>query len=165
MAALKGFHKSFLTPHARKLLRIIAHCVIYEYLRMPLGIKNAPSQYQRMMNTIFPHELSEGWVIIYIDDIIICSETWQFHLERLSLVLKKIPQVNMRILLKKCDFGVHELKALGHVVSGLRLGVDKNKVAAVLLKQIPQKKKEMMSSLGFSSYYRQHLKDFAINAK
>ncbi|MBW0537209.1 hypothetical protein O181_076924 [Austropuccinia psidii MF-1] len=165
MDALKGFHQNVLTPHARKLLRIIAHCGIYEYLRMPFGIKNAPSHYQRMMNTIFPHELSEGWLIIYIYDIIICSETWKLHLERLSLVLKKIIQVNMKISLKKCNFGFHELKALGHVVSGLSLGVDKNKVAAVLLKQIPQNKKEMMSFLGFASYYRQHLKDFAIHSR
>ncbi|MBW0534341.1 hypothetical protein O181_074056 [Austropuccinia psidii MF-1] len=83
MDSLKVFHQNVLTPHARKLLRIIAHCGIYEYLMMPFGIKNAPSHDQRMMNTIFPHELSEGWLIIYIADIIICSETWQFHLERL----------------------------------------------------------------------------------
>ncbi|MBW0574355.1 hypothetical protein O181_114070 [Austropuccinia psidii MF-1] len=80
MDALTGFHQNVLTPHARKLLRIIAHCGIYEYLRMHFGIKKAPSDYQRMMNTIFPHELSEGWLIICIDDIIICSETWKLHL-------------------------------------------------------------------------------------
>ncbi|MBW0549561.1 hypothetical protein O181_089276 [Austropuccinia psidii MF-1] len=165
MDALKVFHQNVLTPHSRKLLRIIAHCGIYKYLRMPFGIKNAPSHYQRMMNTIFPHELSEGWLIIYIYDIIICSETWQLHLERLLLVLKKILQVKMKISLKKCNFGFHELKALGHVVSGLSLGVDKNKVASDLLKQICQDKKEMMSFLWFSSYYRQHLKDFEIHAK
>ncbi|MBW0530226.1 hypothetical protein O181_069941 [Austropuccinia psidii MF-1] len=43
MDALKGFHQNVLTPHSRKLLRIISHCGIYEYLRMPFGIKNAPS--------------------------------------------------------------------------------------------------------------------------
>ncbi|MBW0552278.1 hypothetical protein O181_091993 [Austropuccinia psidii MF-1] len=157
MDSLKVFHQNVLTPHARKLLRIIAHCGIYEYLRMFFGIKNAPSHYQRMMNTIFPHELSEGWLIIYIDEIIICSETWKLHLERLSLVLKKILQVNMKISLKECVFGFHELKALGHVVSGLSLGVDKNKVAEVLPKQIPQNKKETISFLGFASYYRKQL--------
>ncbi|MBW0517446.1 hypothetical protein O181_057161 [Austropuccinia psidii MF-1] len=165
MDSLKVFHQNVLTPHSRKSLRIISHFGIYEYLRMPFGIKNAPSHYQRMMNTIFPHELSEGWLIIYIDDIIICSETWQFHLERLSLVFKKILQVNMKISLKKSNFGFHKLKALGHVGSGLSLCVDKNKVAAVFLKQMPQDKQEMMSLLGFSSYYRQHLKDFAIHAR
>ncbi|MBW0524060.1 hypothetical protein O181_063775 [Austropuccinia psidii MF-1] len=75
MDALEGFHNNSLTPHARKLLRIIAHCGIYEYLRMPFGIRNTPSHCQRMWNTIFPQELSEGWLIIYIDDIIILSET------------------------------------------------------------------------------------------
>ncbi|MBW0593356.1 hypothetical protein O181_133071 [Austropuccinia psidii MF-1] len=118
-----------------------------------------------MMNTIFHTELSEGWLIIYIDDIIIGSDSWSFHLERLARVLQKVAEVNMKISLKKCNFGFEELKALGHVVSGLSLGIDKNKVAAVLLKPIPQNKKEMMSFLGFSSYYRQHLKDFAILAK
>ncbi|MBW0552762.1 hypothetical protein O181_092477 [Austropuccinia psidii MF-1] len=69
----------------------------------------------------------------------------------------------MKISLKKRNFGFHELKALGHVVSRLRLGVDKSKVAAVLLKQIPQNKKEMMSLLGVANYYRKHLEDFAIH--
>ncbi|MBW0567873.1 hypothetical protein O181_107588 [Austropuccinia psidii MF-1] len=58
---------------------------------------------------------------------------------------KKILQVNMKISLKKCNIGFHELKALGLVVSGLSPVVHKNKVASVLLKPIPQNKKEMMS--------------------
>ncbi|MBW0572865.1 hypothetical protein O181_112580 [Austropuccinia psidii MF-1] len=57
MDALKGFHQYFLTENAKKLLRIIVHCETFEYLTMPFGIKNAPSHYQRMMNTIFPEEL------------------------------------------------------------------------------------------------------------
>ncbi|MBW0515680.1 hypothetical protein O181_055395 [Austropuccinia psidii MF-1] len=73
MGSLKGFHQNVLTENAKKLLRRIVHCGIYEYLSMPFGIKNAPSHYQRMMNTIFPEYLSEGWLIIYNDDIIPCS--------------------------------------------------------------------------------------------
>ncbi|MBW0568444.1 hypothetical protein O181_108159 [Austropuccinia psidii MF-1] len=141
MDAFKGFHQNFLTPKAKKLLRIIIHCGIYEYLRMPFGIKKSPSHYQIMINTIFPTELSEGWLIIYIDYIIICSDSWSLHLERLSRVLQKVAEVNMKISLKKCNFGFEELQALGHVASGLSLGIDKNKVAEVLLKPIPQTKK------------------------
>ncbi|MBW0524989.1 hypothetical protein O181_064704 [Austropuccinia psidii MF-1] len=141
--ALKRFHQNFLTENAKKLLRIIVHCGIYEYLRMPFGIKNAPSHYQRMMNTIFSEELSEGWLIIHIDDIIVCSETWDSHSKRLERVLQKIVQLNMKISWKKFPVLYSELKALGHVVSGLCLGIDKNKVVAVLLKPITQTKKEM----------------------
>ncbi|MBW0510476.1 hypothetical protein O181_050191 [Austropuccinia psidii MF-1] len=117
------------------------------------------------MNTIFTTELSEGWLIIYIDDIIICSDSWSLHLERLARVLDKATGVNIKISLKKCKFGFEELKALRHIVYGLSLGIDKNEVAAVLLKTIPQNKKEIMSLLVFSIYYRKHLKDFAIPAE
>ncbi|MBW0526021.1 hypothetical protein O181_065736 [Austropuccinia psidii MF-1] len=141
MDMLEDFHQNVSTDNAKRLLRIIFHCVIFEYLRMPFGIKNAPSHYQRMMNTIFPEELSEGWLIIYIDDIIVYSKTWDSHLTRLEGVFRMIVQVNMEISLKKCHFACSELKALGPVVSGLSLGIDKNKVEAVLLKPIPQTKK------------------------
>ncbi|MBW0521253.1 hypothetical protein O181_060968 [Austropuccinia psidii MF-1] len=165
MHSFKGFHQDFLTPKTKKLLRIITHCCIDEYLRMPFGIKNSPSHYERMMNTIFPTELSEGWLIIYIDDIIICSDSCSLHLQILARVLDKVTSMNMGISPKKCNFGFEKLKALGHIVCGLSLCIDKDKVAAVLLKPIPQNKKEMMSFLEFASYYRQHLKDFAILAK
>ncbi|MBW0539578.1 hypothetical protein O181_079293 [Austropuccinia psidii MF-1] len=127
MDDLKGFNQNFLTDNAKKLLSIIVHCGIYKYLGMPFGRKNAPSHYQRIMNTIFPEELSEGWLIIYIDDIIARSETWESHLTRLKRVLQKIDQVNMKISLKKCHFAYSELKALGHVVSRLSLGIETKK--------------------------------------
>ncbi|MBW0576608.1 hypothetical protein O181_116323 [Austropuccinia psidii MF-1] len=84
---------------------------------------------------------------------------------RLSRGLTKIQSVNIKIALKKCHFGFKELKALGHVVSGLSLEIDKTKVAAVLLKPMPQKKKEIQSFWGLSGYYMQHIEDFASIAR
>ncbi|MBW0542333.1 hypothetical protein O181_082048 [Austropuccinia psidii MF-1] len=164
MDALKGSHQNVVTQRERKYLRIIVHCGVYEYLRMPFGIKNAPSHFQRMTE-IFPEELSEGWLIIYIDDIIVCSKTWEEHMYILSRVLTKIQSVSMKISLKKCLFVFKELKARGHVVSGLSLVIDKKNVAEVLLKPMPQNKKEIQSFLGFAGYYRQHIKDFASIAR
>ncbi|MBW0504320.1 hypothetical protein O181_044035 [Austropuccinia psidii MF-1] len=54
MDALKGFHQNFLVDNSKGLLRIIVHCGIYEYLRMAVAIYNAPSNYQRIINTTFP---------------------------------------------------------------------------------------------------------------
>ncbi|MBW0502870.1 hypothetical protein O181_042585 [Austropuccinia psidii MF-1] len=62
--SLKPFFQNLLTYNSRKLLMIIVHCGIYVYLRMPVGKKSAPSPYQRILNTIFSEELSEGWLII-----------------------------------------------------------------------------------------------------
>ncbi|MBW0547734.1 hypothetical protein O181_087449 [Austropuccinia psidii MF-1] len=108
---------------------------------MPFGIKNAPSHFQRMINKIFPEELSEGLLIIYTYDITVCSKTWEEHMDRLSRGLTKIQSVSLKISLKKYHFGFKEFKALGHAISGLSLGIDKIKVAAVLLKPMPQNKK------------------------
>ncbi|MBW0581728.1 hypothetical protein O181_121443 [Austropuccinia psidii MF-1] len=132
---------------------------------MPFGIQNAPSHFHRMMNEIFPEELSERWLIIYIYDIIVCSKILEENMCRLSRSLTKIQSVNMKISLKKFHFGFKELKPLGHVVSGLSLGIDKNKVATVLLKPRPQNKKEIQSFLSFAGYYRKHIKDFASIAR
>ncbi|MBW0560557.1 hypothetical protein O181_100272 [Austropuccinia psidii MF-1] len=165
MDALKGFHQNVLIPKSKKLLRLIPICGIYEYVRMPFGSKNAPPHYKRMMNTIFPTELLETWLIIYIYDIIICSGSWSLNLKRLTRVFDKAAGVHMKISLNKCKFGFEELKELGHIVSALSFGIDKNKVVAVLLKPITHNRKEMMSFIGFPSYYRKHRKDFAILAK
>ncbi|MBW0515708.1 hypothetical protein O181_055423 [Austropuccinia psidii MF-1] len=127
---------------------------------MPFGIKNAPSHFQRMMNEIFPKEPSEGWLIIFIDDIIVCSKTREKHIYRLSRGLNKTQSVNMKISLNEFHFEFKEVKALRHVVSGLSLEIDKIKVAEVLLKPMSQNKKENQSFLGFAGYYRQNIEDF-----
>ncbi|MBW0501698.1 hypothetical protein O181_041413 [Austropuccinia psidii MF-1] len=90
MDSLERFNQNLVTPRAIKYLSITVHCGVYEFLGMPFGIKNAPSHFQRMMNGIFPEELSEGWLIIYIDDIIVCSKTWEENIYRLSRFLNKI---------------------------------------------------------------------------
>ena len=128
---------------------------------MPFGNKNAPSHFQRMMDTIFGDYIRMAWMMVYIDDIIIYSETWEDHLEKLSCVLKRTVEYGLKISMKKCHFGYAELKALGHIVSGLSLAIDQNKVASILLKPMPQNKTELQSFLGFCSYYRQHIANFA----
>ncbi|MBW0554178.1 hypothetical protein O181_093893 [Austropuccinia psidii MF-1] len=126
---------------------------IYEYTRMPFGIKNAPAHFQRMMDTIFKEETLEGWMVVYIDDVIIHSGTWEDHLQYIDRVLNKCTPINLKISLKKCNSGQQELLALGHKVSGLSLEIDKNKVAAVLQKPVPRSIKEMQYLLGLYKLY------------
>ncbi|MBW0486237.1 hypothetical protein O181_025952 [Austropuccinia psidii MF-1] len=75
MDCMKGFLQNGVKPNSTKLLRIICHMGIYEYTRRPFGIKNAPAHFQRMIDTIFQEEILEGWMVVYIDEIIIYSET------------------------------------------------------------------------------------------
>ncbi|MBW0469729.1 hypothetical protein O181_009444 [Austropuccinia psidii MF-1] len=116
---------------------------IYEYTRMPFGIKNAPAHFQRMMDTIFQEEILEGWMVVYIDEIIIYSETWEDHGQYINRVLSKFTPINLKTSLKKCNFGQQELMELGHKVSGLSLAIDQNK----LLQKPHQKFAHLTSSL------------------
>ncbi|MBW0578398.1 hypothetical protein O181_118113 [Austropuccinia psidii MF-1] len=119
MDCMKGFHQNGVEPNSMKLLRIICHMGIYEYTRMPFGIKNAPAHFPRMMDTIFQEEILEGWMVVYIDDIIIYSETWEDHIQYIDRVLSKCTPINLKVSLRKCNFGKKELLALGNKVSGL----------------------------------------------
>ncbi|MBW0483670.1 hypothetical protein O181_023385 [Austropuccinia psidii MF-1] len=142
MDRMKGFHQNRVKTNSMKLGRIIFHMGIYEYTRMPFGIKNAPSHFQRIMDNIFQEEILEGWMVVYIDDIIIYSDTWEDHVKYIDRVLSKCTPINLKISLKKCNFGQQELPALGHKVSSLSMEIEKRKLAPVL-------------------YYRNHVKNVA----
>ncbi|MBW0534069.1 hypothetical protein O181_073784 [Austropuccinia psidii MF-1] len=150
MDCMKGFHQSGVQPNSMKSLRIICHMGIYEYTRI-----------QSMMDIIFQEEMLEGWMVVYIDDIIIYSETWEDHVQYIDRVLSKCTPINLKISLKKCNFGQEELLALGHKVSGLSLEINHNEVAAVLKKPVSRNIKEMKSFLWFASHYKNHIKHFA----
>ncbi|MBW0489060.1 hypothetical protein O181_028775 [Austropuccinia psidii MF-1] len=143
MGCMKGFHQNGVKPSSMKLLRIICHMGIYEYTRMPFGIKNAPAHFQRMMDTIFQEEILEGWMVVYINYIIIYSETWEDHVQYIDRVISKCKPINLKLSLQKCNFGQQELLALGHKVSGLSLAIDQNEVAAVLKNPVPRNIKQM----------------------
>ncbi|MBW0556797.1 hypothetical protein O181_096512 [Austropuccinia psidii MF-1] len=97
MDCMKCFHQNGVKPNSMKLLRIICHTGIYEYTRMPFGIENAPAHFQRKMDTIFREEILEGWMLVYIDDIIIYSEKWEYHVQYIEIVLSKYTPINLRI--------------------------------------------------------------------
>ncbi|MBW0477472.1 hypothetical protein O181_017187 [Austropuccinia psidii MF-1] len=148
MDCMKGFHQNGVESNSMKSLRIICHMGICDYTRMPFGIKYAPAHVQRMMDTIFQDEILEGWMVVYFDDSIVYSETWEDHVQYIDRVLSKCTPINLKISLKACNFGQQELLALGHKVSGLSLAIDQNKVAAVLQKPVPRNIKEMQPLLG-----------------
>ncbi|MBW0493620.1 hypothetical protein O181_033335 [Austropuccinia psidii MF-1] len=134
---------------------------IYEYTSMPFTIKNEPAHFQRMMDTIFQESIIEVWMVVYVNDIIIYSETWEDDVNYIERVLSKSTLINLKISLKRCNFSQQKLLALGHKVSGLSLAIDQNKVAAVLQKPVPKNIKEMQYFLWFASQDINHIKHFA----
>ncbi|MBW0558852.1 hypothetical protein O181_098567 [Austropuccinia psidii MF-1] len=88
MDCIKVFHQNGVKPNSIESLRIICHMGIYKYTRMPFGITNAAANFQRRIDTIF-QEILEGWMVVYIDEIIIYSETWEEHVQYIEKVLSK----------------------------------------------------------------------------
>ncbi|MBW0539336.1 hypothetical protein O181_079051 [Austropuccinia psidii MF-1] len=105
MDCMKGFCQNGGKPNSTKLLRIICYMGSYEYTRMSFGIKNSPAHFQTMMDTIFQEEISEGWMVVYIDYIIIYSETLEDHVQYIERVLSKCTSINLENSFKKSNFG------------------------------------------------------------
>ena len=162
--AVKGYHQLTNSKRACNYLHIITHMGVFKYLRMPFGPKNGPSAFQRLMDRTFSKEIREGWITPYLDDLIIHSGSNEEHLEHLRKVFVRVEQINLTLSLKKCHFAFTSVKVLGHIVSGLLMSVDDNKVKAISSIPPPTTVVEVQRFLGMCGYYRQYIRDFQVIA-
>lgn len=133
---------------------------LFEFNRMPFGLCNAPGTFQRLMERIFGDHSFHA-LLLYLDDVVIFSTTFQQHLERLEMVLQRLEQHNLKLKLKKCKFFQSEVSYLGHVISASGVATDPEKIRAVAEWKRPSTVKELRSFLGFASYYRRFVAGFA----
>ncbi len=88
----------------------------WEHNRLPFGLFNAPATYQRLMEDCFS-ELHTRICFIYLDDVIIFSDSYEQHIERLELVFLRLGQCGLKLSPKKCSFLKKKVKYVGHIVS------------------------------------------------
>ncbi|KAK0134254.1 Retrovirus-related Pol polyprotein from transposon opus [Merluccius polli] len=153
-------------PMAEKDRQKTAFCTpfgLFEFNRMPFGLCNAPSSFQRLMERIFGDERYQS-LLLYLDDIVIFSPSFSSHLQRLEMVLGRLQQYNLKLRLDKCSFFQTEVRYLGHVISPLGVATDPEKIRAVSEWKHPVTVKELRSFLGFASYYRRFVAQFAKHA-
>ena len=136
----------------------------YEFTRLPFGLKNAPSIFQRTLDDILRDYIGHC-CYVYIDDIIIFSKTESEHGEDLGNVFRTLEQANMKVQLDKCKFFEKEVEFLGFVVTPKGIKTNPAKVKAIQDFPSPQNLKELRSFLGLSGYYRRFVKDYAKLAK
>ena len=91
---------------------IITPFGLYEYLRMPFGLKNVAQAFQRLMDTVFQ---GISCVFVYLDDILVASSSP--HIQDLKTVCNRLQQFELTFRLEKCLFGVSEIDFLGHLIS------------------------------------------------
>jgi len=131
----------------------------YEYQVMPFGVTNAPAIFMDYMNRIF--HLLDQFVIVFIDDILIYSKTFEEHEEHLRIVLQILKEKKLYAKLSKCEFWLEEVKFLGHVISNKGVLVDSTKVEAVLQWEPQNTVTEIRSFLDLAGYYRRFIEGFS----
>jgi ADP-ribose pyrophosphatase YjhB (NUDIX family) len=132
----------------------------YEFLVMPFGLVNAPSTFQRFMETALKPYLLK-FCMVYIDDIIIFSKTEQEHLEHVRLILETLNKFQVKIKLSKCEFFKIKLDFLGHVISREGISPQPKKIQSIVEWPKPTSVKEVQQFMGLANYYRRHVDKFA----
>ena len=132
----------------------------YECNRMPFGLSNAPATFQRLMENCLG-DMNMQSCLIYLDDIVVFSRTYEEHIERLKKVFERLVEAGLKLSSAKCNLFQKELKYLGHIVSPESIATDPKKVECVREWPVPQNLKQLQSFLGFVGYYRRFIKDFS----
>lgn len=157
-------HSAFLQigmhPDSQHKAAFITQSGVYEYKRMPYGLMNAPVSFQMVMTQVL-RGLTWRQCLIYLDDILVFSETFDDHLSHLEQIFSRLRQANLKLKPSKCDFAAKEIKYLGHIISKHGVRTDPNKTKAVSSFPVPKTQKDVRSFLGMCNYYRKFVKDYA----
>lgn len=133
----------------------------YEWNVMPFGLCNAPSTFQHMMDTVLRDFITEGFVVCYLDDILIASATEQEHLAHLERVFERLGQEGLYCKPHKCTFMQAELKFLGFIIGHGMRSVDPAVKSAVADWPVPGTLTELRSFVGFANFYRTFIDNFS----
>src|SRR6266567_7449673 len=114
-----------------------------------------------MMNNIFEGLISEGVVVVYLDNILIFTETIDEHQKVTCQVLELLEKHKLYLQLDKCKFERTTVEYLGVIISHNSVAMDPVKVAGITEWPAPTNKKEVQSFLGFTNFYHQFIKDFS----
>ncbi len=132
----------------------------YEYRVMPFGLVNSPSVFQSFINDVF-RDMLDHYVIVYIDNILIYSETLQEHIQHVRSVLQRLIKYQLYAKLEKCEFHTTSVAFLGYIISQEGVAMDESKVHAVLNWPLPSNIKELQRFLGFANFYRRFIRGFS----
>ena len=133
---------------------------LYEFLRMPFGLCNAPATFQRAVQLMF-RGMTWREVLTYLDDINVLGTGFEDHLTNLRKVFEHLQEHNLKLKPRKCKFFQTEVPFPGKLATRDGLAVDPKKIEAVISWPVPTNKWDVESFLGFVNYHRHHIKDYA----
>ena len=154
-----GFHQLPMEDQSVEKTAFVTRYGQYEYLVMPFGLRNAPSSFQRIMNSVLG-DLVDSCCVVYLDDILIYSKTIEEHEAHLKGVLERLNHYGLLINMKKSKFYCEEVKYLGFKISNNSVHVDEEKINVIKEWRTPQSVTEVRSFLGLANYYRRFIQNY-----
>lgn len=133
---------------------------LLQFNRLPFGLHNAAQSLSRCIEKVIGFDLEPN-VFVYLDDIVISSETFEEHLNLINIVASRLKAANLTINVEKSKFCRKSLKYLGYVISENGLHLDRDKIAPILDYSIPTTVKEVRRLIGMAGWYRRFIPNFA----
>jgi len=135
---------------------------LYQWKFLPFGLKNAPAEFQRVMDRIL---IRLDFVQCYINDIVVYSDTVEEHQIHLQIVFEWLKVHGLHFHPRKCKFLQENVEYLGHVIYPSGLGVQQVKVEAIARIPHPTDVSRVCAFMGLANYYRRYVKSFSAMAK
>ncbi|GFU24551.1 retrovirus-related Pol polyprotein from transposon 17.6 [Trichonephila clavipes] len=158
----KGYWQIPLSKTAQRYAAFCTSFGTYRPLRMSFGLKNAPYFFSKLMAELLNG--LEDFVVPYLDDIAIFSDTWESHIKHMETVLQRIKRAKLTIKPSKCKFAQQNVKFLGHIVGQGFRTPSEIKVQAVLEFPTPRTKTQIRAFLGIAGYYQKYINLFSVIA-
>ena len=150
--AKRGCWQIQMESSSREKTAFITQHGLFEFRVMPFGLCNAPATFQRLMQRVLAG--LESFCSVYIDDIIVFSETVKEHGDHLCQIFQRLWRFRLKLHPEKCKFARPSVGYLGHVISGEGIAPNPEKIRAVQNFPVPTSVKAVRQFLGMASYYR-----------
>ena len=138
---------------------------LFEPTVMFFGLTNSPAIFQAMMNDLLRDLVVEEKVAVFIDDVMVATETEEGHNKIVEEVLRRLEENDLFVKPEKCVWKVREVGFLGVIIGKYEVRMEKEKVQGVIEWPVPRNMKDVQKFLWLANYYRRFVKDFAMIVK
>jgi len=156
-----GYYQVLLDEAAREFTAFMTPDGLYEWTRVAMGLKGAPSYFQQKVASDVLSGLLYQICELYIDDVIVHGKTEEEYLQRLRRLFQRCRDRRLFLNPKKCRLGLDQVEYLGHVINAAGVTFSREKIATVLEIGVPVIQKQLKSFLGVANYFRDHIRHFA----